>query len=728
MKIYCTGRAVIEDSVSGEKHEVFPDELTWETTGGGERKMGLETLYEAALDHSELGKIRWSLSEYPVGVENYKNTDVGTHRLLEDFNFGLEHETDFEFDPESSLSEENKKTTTVAEMVQWFHALYEDPQNETPYDSEDGRYIYVYGGPYDASEVLQNEFGNQVSDHLIEQAVAEIEGDGTLEWAPSPYHPDQILAAQEFDEQEKLEKLEKRTGSGLFVRREAQDQILNRERLALGLAHLLKSASGEFTFALLGSWGSGKTTLAASVSKYLLDPERYSAGVKRAFGVTEAEQKRYSVVEFNAWKYQKKPELWVYLYESFLAEFLSTSFVYRNLRVVRAGLQKNGLASTLFSLLILAFSAFPLMWMSKLLPYANAVFGVSGLVGLALLAHRWHASLRKLYDSYGVVSSHSKHLGMQAVIGKDLRAIVKSQVKGTQFTRREKLIVGGVILLVGIAWVICAFQIDAIGSKIPVFTALVIWVSVGSLFLSAMVFNGDRVDRILLIVDDLDRCHADEILDLIDGVKLLVDDGEIGEFVQVMTLADSEILRSAIETRFNFNSNEVSAASENTSRVVEHIQKVFLCHLRLPSISDIDVMDLVEHCAKEFGVEGSDVSQNAFETQPESSGSSTERKTQPDSTEDIGDFILSQSEVNSLMVALGSHVNEHEISMTPRAVRSFLFKYQILRMLLRLNRLRYDHRDLANLLNREIAISRGACILPEANEPADLLPYVKMVA
>jgi hypothetical protein len=36
-----------------------------------------------------LGALNWSLWEYPVGVENYRETNVGEH---EDFDYGLEHE------------------------------------------------------------------------------------------------------------------------------------------------------------------------------------------------------------------------------------------------------------------------------------------------------------------------------------------------------------------------------------------------------------------------------------------------------------------------------------------------------------------------------------------------------------------------------------------------------------------------------------------------------------
>ena len=208
-------------------------------------------------------------------------------------------------------------------------------------------------------------------------------------------------------------------------------------------------------------------------------------------------------------------------------------------------------------------------------------------------------------------------------------------------------------------------------------------------------------------------------------MKLLVDDEEIGEFVQVLTLADSGILCSAIEARFKKN----SAVTGTAVNVVEHIQKVFLCHLRLPSISDKDVMDLVQHYAKEFGVDVSDDTPSVLETITENTSSSGVRQTQHESTEeDVGDFILSESEVNSLKVALGSHVNVYKIPMTPRSVRSFLFKYQILRMILRLNGVEFDPQVLADLLNREIAISLGAGVFPDASAPTELLQYVKMVA
>ncbi|MCS3804693.1 hypothetical protein HNO92_001407 [Chromobacterium alkanivorans] len=92
MGIYCRGKACIRHRETGKIHEIESGELDWEVVGGDERDMGLETHYQAFVDHPELGTLTWDLWEYPEGIENCQNTDVGRHEAVDDFNFGLEHE------------------------------------------------------------------------------------------------------------------------------------------------------------------------------------------------------------------------------------------------------------------------------------------------------------------------------------------------------------------------------------------------------------------------------------------------------------------------------------------------------------------------------------------------------------------------------------------------------------------------------------------------------------
>lgn len=82
-----------------------------------------------------------------------------------------------------------KKETQIDVMRTWFEANYEDPVENTPYESAEGGYIYIWGGPYDPLEELQDEFGGLVSDKVIEQLADEL-SDITTDWTGRPGYGD----------------------------------------------------------------------------------------------------------------------------------------------------------------------------------------------------------------------------------------------------------------------------------------------------------------------------------------------------------------------------------------------------------------------------------------------------------------------------------------------------------------------------------------------------------
>jgi hypothetical protein len=94
VKTYCSDAAQIRHKTTGVVHSIESDELNWDAVGGDERQMGPEIHYEAVLDHPALGHLSWSLWEYPVGIENYHETNAGGHEVVEDFDYGLEHEAE----------------------------------------------------------------------------------------------------------------------------------------------------------------------------------------------------------------------------------------------------------------------------------------------------------------------------------------------------------------------------------------------------------------------------------------------------------------------------------------------------------------------------------------------------------------------------------------------------------------------------------------------------------
>jgi len=80
------------------------------------------------------------------------------------------------------------------------------------------------GGPYDALEQLGDEFGDIVSQELLEEAVAEVERDGIADWAPGPQHPNHQRAAEEWEAEEHpdiapdLDEIVQRIDAGTQVR------------------------------------------------------------------------------------------------------------------------------------------------------------------------------------------------------------------------------------------------------------------------------------------------------------------------------------------------------------------------------------------------------------------------------------------------------------------------------------------------------------------------------
>lgn len=74
------------------------------------------------------------------------------------------------------------KADQIEVMRNWFYQNYEDPVNACPYESREGGYAYIYGGPYDADEELQNKFGGFVKYDLIQELVSELQQE-CYEWS-----------------------------------------------------------------------------------------------------------------------------------------------------------------------------------------------------------------------------------------------------------------------------------------------------------------------------------------------------------------------------------------------------------------------------------------------------------------------------------------------------------------------------------------------------------------
>lgn len=82
-----------------------------------------------------------------------------------------------------ALSDEPKETQ-IKIMREWFYENFEDPVVRTPYESSDGGYQWIWGGPYDANEELTRKFTGTVPDSYIKELVEEL-AQICVEWSPT---------------------------------------------------------------------------------------------------------------------------------------------------------------------------------------------------------------------------------------------------------------------------------------------------------------------------------------------------------------------------------------------------------------------------------------------------------------------------------------------------------------------------------------------------------------
>ena len=76
----------------------------------------------------------------------------------------------------------------IREMVEWFCKHYANPSDILAVEPGADDFQYIYGGPFDAREVLEQYFGDtgKFSDTDIETAAVVIEKTGVIDWSPVP--------------------------------------------------------------------------------------------------------------------------------------------------------------------------------------------------------------------------------------------------------------------------------------------------------------------------------------------------------------------------------------------------------------------------------------------------------------------------------------------------------------------------------------------------------------
>jgi hypothetical protein len=496
-------------------------------------------------------------------------------------------------------------------------------------------------------------------------------------------------------------------------RRDANEleECLNLSKYVEVLARFFASTRDDVCFGLFGHWGRGKTHLMRRVGEQL------------------AIDHKYQVVRFSAWKYRTNPELWIHLYQSMARAMRSGDFFVRLFVPFRAGLSQHGVWPIVVALF---FQAIALVPMKEKYWFAQFCLQLLGTVGIFYVfffyLHVKRLGLR--LSTYLQVADHSQKLGLQATIGDDLKALLmgwlpKFQWIPSPFLKASswkstiaKISWLGLFCYLGLAtWIFLLLSPEEIGkthlpiigqvdTSIPVWLIPIIryiWLVFAFVFPAAALLLARGPTRILLVVDDLDRCPHEQILEIIESIMLLLDDDEIQRRLQVAVLVEEEAVHHAISEKYRYlwHDSANSGSDDIRSRVIqENLEKLFLVHLRLGPLNTAEIVEVADRYTRDGRQRPSDVGTVLEKTKQQNSELSFARNSNSDAEfaspapnvpkvdsrvvqkQTQEPLKLTELEMDVLLSELQSHRITRRTRWGPRSIRCLINKYLLARELL----------------------------------------------
>ena len=188
----------------------------------------------------------------------------------------------------------------------------------------------------------------------------------------------------------------------------------------------------------------------------------------------------------------------------------------------------------------------------------------------------------------------------------------------------------------------------------------------------------DSEKKIVLFVDDLDRCDSSQILKVLDGLRIILDEKEIYERLIVITAIDENIIKDAISKKYSIDKEM------NIDYYQDYIEKIFLTGVRLNILNDNESKEFLETLFKidnnDLNTKESDsTALNDLNTKESDTANLNDLNTKESDTANLNDFDFDKKEKTYLL----ENINKLK-KPTPRRIRIFYFKYLLFKNLLQL--------------------------------------------
>jgi hypothetical protein len=413
------------------------------------------------------------------------------------------------------------------------------------------------------------------------------------------------------------------------------------EVLADHLNNLGNEKGGQMV-GIFGRWGRGKTYLVEELQK-ILKKEPY--------------QNQFIFIPFYAWKYQDTPAIWAYLYESLSEKYLGEDEFHKFFKKIGLNIhrEKWGLFTD-FLLLGLLWAAVTLLlslitinsksgFINDLLNIFNGnklpiIAGGTIITSLIKFFKKEGQNAVDLLKKYSKEVSFSKHLGVQAEVEKEMVNLLTT------------------------------------------------WI------------GKHNKKRIILFVDDIDRCSEDKIIQLVDALRVMVEHEDITKRVIVLVAIDEDKLKMAIRYKYR----QLLPNSKNNSPQIEkltgeYLDKLFISGIKLQPLSKKNINEFVEKLVAENWkdettnfVKSKDQSQKV---NPEESSSSISGvvTSSPESVSEVSEsvsapstskkeehqesMVLAELTAKEEIILIQEALKEIKNELTPRQVRIFYYRFQL---------------------------------------------------
>ena len=400
-------------------------------------------------------------------------------------------------------------------------------------------------------------------------------------------------------------------------------------------------------------------------------------------------QDNFCIVNFHAWKYQNTPASWAFLYEQIAEGYFDSKICFcfkkdgafqkyfniikllrpivRLIRILRLNIYRLGTWSFVCSVFSFVASVFIVRLLdsyswSPFTNYNDVFFVLLATLSPYLLDII--ANLKKFSSKYLNRKSFNNLLGSQAEIENEIINIMKVWPRGNK--------------------------------------------------------------RILLVVDDVDRCPEEKLMEIVDSLRVMLENEIVHKKIAVLISADERIIKRAIKHKYLKLFGEMQdkkGGFDMDDIMKEYMDKLFLCGIKLGDLTSSEKTDIVYAITKKMIIEDDKVGNSFFD----------ENKTDIeniDNKKDIkSDNMIKKVNKNQITIEEGNELIDAVGSVdwiTPRQIDIFIFRYLLARNILVTRGVKYDTVSLCGTIaehmnNKKGAINEGQMVSKEVERVLEMV-------